>query len=441
VTLDDDDPLWKQHSGRQMHRGAEWGNGDRALAEEFYTALPTNTKFVFDLLMDHPGDRLTSDWIAAQMSRRRPSGARPAGRRSVSSSLSPVARPHAKSGRRLPFYWWQGNGEASLYAMKPSVAKLFREARENTDGNEADQGSAEWSTAEVAAVVGDYLAMLQAELTGEPYSKAGYRRALLPALNPVRTPAAVEYKHQNISATMLALGLPYIRGYKPMSNYQAAVTAEIQRRLEADPHLLRTLQDGASAGAPPTSRLQRTPAPAPAPTSAPPPAATRKGRHVDYGLLQEENRRRGRQGENLVVDYERAWLRQHDRPHLAGRVRWTARDDGDGLRYDVLSFDLGGQERYIEVKTTALGTETPFYITSAELDFAQRNAEHYALYRVYDVLGEPRFFALEGDITEALALTPATYSAQIAATMSASGLLTGAATEPAHYQTAAQAEK
>jgi Domain of unknown function (DUF3883) len=202
----------------------------------------------------------------------------------------------------------------------------------------------------------------------------------------------VEFKHQNISAAMLELGLPYISGYKPMRNYQAALAAEIRRHLEADPHLLRTLREGASAGIPMGSPLLRTAPPSPSPQSA----GSRKtggraGRHPDYGALAEENRRRGAQGEELVADYERSWLSQHARPDLAGRVRWTAREDGDGLGYDVLSCGLDGRERYIEVKTTRLGAETPFYITSAELDFARCHAGDYALYRVYDVLGQPRF--------------------------------------------------
>ena len=80
----------------------------------------------------------------------------------------------------------------------------------------------------------------------------------------------------------------------------------------------------------------------------------------------------------------------------------------------MLSYDLGGHERYIEVKTTRLGAETPFYITSAELDFAQLHSGRYALYRVYDVLRQPRFFALEGEISNVLELTPITYRAQLA---------------------------
>ena len=117
----------------------------------------------------------------------------------------------------------------------------------------------------------------------------------------------------------------------PRSNYQAALESEIQRRLEADPQMLRTLKAGTDDGSP-SGNLQRTPAPVPSALTAPSRVkGSSKGRHLDYGVLREENRCRGAQGEKLVADYERAWLRQHGRHDLASRVQWTARDSGDGL--------------------------------------------------------------------------------------------------------------
>lgn len=100
---------------------------------------------------------------------------------------------------------------------------------------------------------------------------------------------------------------------------------------------------------------------------------------------------------------------------LARQVRWAARDDGDGLGYDVLSFDAHGRHRYIEVKTTALGAPTPFYIyiSSAELEFARAHPGSFALHRVYDLLHDPHFYVLDGDITEAADLVPVTYRAQL----------------------------
>ena len=101
------------------------------------------------------------------------------------------------------------------------------------------------------------------------------------------------------------------------------------------------------------------------------------------------------------------------------------------------SYDLDGHERYIEVKTTRLGAETPFYITSAELDFARR----HAVYRVYNVLGEPRFFALEGDINIVLELTAMTYSTRIGAATPASITLSDAAAKPVDVHAPVRADK
>src|ERR1017187_5863005 len=152
----------------------------------------------------------------------------------------------------------------------------------------------EWSAAEVEAIIEDYLTMLSAEAAGQQYSKAEHRRLLLPKLDPRRTPQAVEFKHANISAVMIELGLPYIRGYKPRGNYQAKLGTEIRRALE-DPQLLAALRVTPTVA--PVNGLQRTESP-------PPPSRKHVGSHVDYGQLQEENRRRGAFGEQLVVAFE-----------------------------------------------------------------------------------------------------------------------------------------
>lgn len=50
------------------------------------------------------------------------------------------------------------------------------------------------------------------------------------------------------------------------------------------------------------------------------------------------------------------------------KVAWVSRDKGDGLGFDILSYDAEGNEMYIEVKTT-LGTEdSSFFISANELE-------------------------------------------------------------------------
>ena len=61
--------------------------------------------------------------------------------------------------------------------------------------------------------------MLACELRGERFNKAARNRALRQHLDG-RSRGAVERKHQNVSAVLIALGFPYIDGYKPLGNVQ-----------------------------------------------------------------------------------------------------------------------------------------------------------------------------------------------------------------------------
>lgn len=89
----------------------------------------------------------------------------------------------------------------------------------------------DWSVAEVAAVVADYLTMLECELRGESYNKREHNRRLQLVLND-RSTASIELKHQNISAVMIEFGLPYVDGYKPRSNYQKLLRTEVLMHLD-----------------------------------------------------------------------------------------------------------------------------------------------------------------------------------------------------------------
>ena len=64
-------------------------------------------------------------------------------------------------------------------------------------------------------------------------------------------------------------------------------------------------------------------------------------------------------------------LVRQGRDSLAVRVRWVSAEFGDGLGYDIASFDLSGQPRLIEVKTTHGLQRTPFHTTRTELDVTE----------------------------------------------------------------------
>src|ERR1039457_4269917 len=90
-----------------------------------------------------------------------------------------------------------------------------------------------WQDDELDAIVADYFAMLAADLSGQPYVKSRHSEALMALIG--RTHRSVEFKHQNISAVLDELGMPWIPGYKPKRNYQNAIFPAIDRYLTKHP--------------------------------------------------------------------------------------------------------------------------------------------------------------------------------------------------------------
>ena len=123
--LRDNDPLWEKSSGGGRNSHAEWTHADIGRARTYYLALDPKARAFHNFLMDRPGQRIDADTLIEKL-RLGPS------RHSVSGILTKAGRLKDEAGRRFPFYWWAGaNGDPSLYAMKPAVAEVFREARDS----------------------------------------------------------------------------------------------------------------------------------------------------------------------------------------------------------------------------------------------------------------------------------------------------------------------
>ena len=91
----------------------------------------------------------------------------------------------------------------------------------------------------------------------------------------------------------------------------------------------------------------------------------------------------------------------------------VSKSRGDGLGYDMLSFDPTGRERFIEVKTTAFGAATPFYVSRNEVAFSEERAKQFVLARVHEFRTAPKLFELKGAIRTNLRLDPVSYIARL----------------------------
>lgn len=138
-------------------------------------------------------------------------------------------------------------------------------------------------------------------------------------------------------------------------------------------------------------------------------------RNSDYSERQEQNSKVGHRGEKFVIRHEVDRLVKAGRQDLADKVEWVSKTQGDGLGYDVLSFDAEtGKPVFIEVKTTNGSCNSAFYITRNELE-RSRVSDNYYLYRLYDYDSETdsyQILIISGDLSP-LCVEPATYYVRI----------------------------
>lgn len=108
-------------------------------------------------------------------------------------------------------------------------------------------------------------------------------------------------------------------------------------------------------------------------------------RNIDFEGEVKKNTELGKKGENIVVEYEKKRLIAEGREDLADKVKTTRDIAGNAERFDVLSYDKDGNEKYIEVKTTKGGFTNIFHISESEVKFSYDYGEKYYLYRVYNL--------------------------------------------------------
>lgn len=273
-----------------------------------------------------------------------------------------------------------------------------------------------WSDDELDAIVADHFAMREAELAKRPYVKSHHRAALIKKIG--RSEGSVEFKHQNISAVLDELEMPWIPGYKPMRNYQEAIFDAIDRYLtkhadivyeQLPPAVLHAAEASASidtAGvfidAPVLGEKNERPA-----------RLERLVRKFDPVERDHRNRRLGKAGEEFVFHIERKRLQDLDRADLARKIRWVSAEDGDGAGYDIFSFEPNGQERLVEVKTTNGSAKTPFFLTRNEHAVAHERAASWQLYRLHLFAQTPRIFTIKPPLEDHLHLDPQAWRASL----------------------------
>jgi len=279
------------------------------------------------------------------------------------------------------------------------------------DGINASKSGTDWTAGEVAVLLGSYFFMLADELAGRPYSKKEQFLGVMKLIG--RSKGSVEFKHQNVSAVLDEIGLPWIQGYKPRDHYQDSLADALGQYLILHPDLLNLAKPGAIKTPAERDILVAPPALLNSDPESRPAAIRRLVGKFDPAARDARNRDLGRAGEEFVVGFERRRLERAGRDDLAKDVRWVSDVDGDGYGYDVQSFEIDGQERLLEIKTTCGNERTPFWMSKRECDVAAEQGDIYRVRRVFHFRNEVKMFDIAPPLEARLVLTPATFMAAL----------------------------
>lgn len=259
----------------------------------------------------------------------------------------------------------------------------------------------DWTKEEVRVILKDYFNMLILDINRDRYNKTEHRRNLLKVLKN-RSNGSIEFKHQNISAALINMGLPFIKGYAPRFNYQKELLEkEISDLISANRPMFENEFEKFSTGQAVdlkvgkidfSKMLNNDPANSEVNEDEP------LYRPVKINHLEKEqnNRRLGEAGEELIIKYEKWRLIQAGKDGFADKIEWISKEQGDGAGFDILSKNINGTDRFIEVKTTKLSKETPIYLTKTELSFAEKKENEFYLYRLFNFESLPQFFIRNG---------------------------------------------
>ncbi|MDB5226182.1 MAG: hypothetical protein JWN78_375 [Bacteroidota bacterium] len=261
-----------------------------------------------------------------------------------------------------------------------------------------------WSSEEVNLIITDYFSMLSDELVGNPINKTFHRNALKSLLRN-RSDGSIEFKHQNISAVLIKLGLPYIKGYKPKWNYQQILEENIISFIAHHKSTLElkfiqfseitsvhfeNIDFNLIIEAPPEKQFV---------FSEPENQYQKKPIKINYLEREQNNISLGTKGEELIMAYEKWRLITLGKESLGDAIEWISKSD-DGAGFDILSKNENGTDRYIEVKTTKLSKDSPIFFSKNEYEFSKYKSNDYYLYRVFNFDQTPKMFNLKGNFDD-----------------------------------------
>jgi hypothetical protein len=270
-----------------------------------------------------------------------------------------------------------------------------------------ETGSA-WSDWQNDMVVAEYFEIDRIQRSGGTVVKAQRYRDLGAVIG--REEGSIESKLQNISAVLDRLEMEFARGLKPRFNIQQSLSDAVERYLDGNPSLVFGAPERPSVD---PADVEEVPIPDRAPVKPKlERTVERIAKKYNHAERDARNRKLGALGEQFVCERERQKLLRAGKEKLADQVRLVSQLDGDGVGYDIKSFDPSGEDRLIEVKTTNGPATTDFFLSRTEREVSLERADVWRLHRVHLFSSTPRIFIMPPPLEQSVSLHPENWRAR-----------------------------
>ena len=258
----------------------------------------------------------------------------------------------------------------------------------------------DWSDWQNDMVVAEYFEIHRIQSAGGEVNKQQRYRDLGAIIG--RGEGSVANKLYNVSAVLRRLEMETAQGLSPRFNIQQSLSDAVERFL--DGHPLFVFGEPTLPAFDPIDVVEVS---APALGSAKPTlerTVERIARKYNYAERDARNRKLGFLGEQLIFEREKKRLLKAGKEKLAGKVRFVSQVDGDGLGYDIRSFEPSGEERLLEVKTTNGPATTDFFLSRTEREVSLERPDAWRLHRVHLFSTSPKIFVLSPPLEHSVRL-------------------------------------
>lgn len=133
----------------------------------------------------------------------------------------------------------------------------------------------------------------------------------------------------------------------------------------------------------------------------------------DFENQDKKRRKLGEHGESIVLKIEKEFLIKNKRSDLAKKIKQISKED-ISAGYDILSYEIDGKEKHIEVKSTnSSPSETVSFLISVNEYKKAKEIENYYIYVVFEAKSvSPKVWVIKDPISledRGLSLSPTSF--------------------------------